>query len=606
MNKKLSFLIILCILLSTSFSQIFYAPNAYYQKSEENFHITVIQFPNPNIEIFTALGQDQILGKEKLSSIAKRYNADLAINANFFSLDSGEPIGLVVSNGELIHLPIKRGVFAITYDGRAVIDIFETTIKVKVNNNIFKIDNLNSPRGGNQAVLYTKKFARQTLIQNNAFAGVNIIIELDNILPFHGNIKGKVVNIEYGVLSSNIPDNGCVISLGGTALKYLPLFEIGKDIEIIVESKPTIPIKEAICGGPILIKDREIVLGKTNEIPFDQNIINGRHPRTIIATKEDKIIIIFIEGRTATSPGMTLKEAIELLKTLGVENALNLDGGSSSNMVLWKEPLINSDREISTALLIKNITETTEPKYLFILPDEDLYIQKDEKKKIKLIFQDSNFHKLDISSFTWSISNPIIDFNPQTMEITGLDYGSSELTINIGNLSAKKNITVYTNTFLEDFELDKNWRITGKNIDEMFTNYSITTQNGYEGKNFLSLKYRTLPGDSFLYFEINTVIVEKMTKLSLKVYGDGKRGWLRALFYDSNGKPYVLDITSFKGIDWTNEWRTIEKDLGEIKPLISSWNFPPKYPLKLQSIYLVFLNNNGVEGNIFLDDLKLY
>lgn len=613
MKKFIKFFLVLCFIFKISLSnELIIAPGVSYKKIEQNFliyHIATIKFPNPNIDFSSILAQDQIVGKEKLISIAERYSADLAINGNFFNLDTGEPIGIFVSNGELIKLPIKRGAFAITYDDRIVIDIFETSIKIKIDNKVIIINNLNTPRGGNDAVLFTKWFAKNTAIQKNSFAGINIIIELNDKIPFHGKVTGKVINIEYGVSSSIIPENGCVLSLGGLALRNFPLFNIGKELEIIVESKPTIPVKEAIGGGPILLKDGTIIFGKTNEQPLDSNVVEGKHPRTVIGTKQDMIYLFFIEGRKEYSAGMSLKEVAELLKSMGIENALNLDGGSSSNMVLWGEPIIDTDREIASALILKNILPIGNPKYLTLFPLEDpIYLQKGEKKKISLLLQDENYHKLNIpfSNLSWTITPFIVDFKVENMEIEALEWGEGELSISIGELNVKRKIFVYPEVLIENFEKDKNWRITGKNFDPFCTTYTITNNKSYEGAYSLELSYKTLEGDSFIYLELNIPLPPKTSKISLNVFGDNKKGWLRALFYDSNGKPYVLDLTPYKGIDWEEKWRSIEKDLKELKSLIPSWNSPPLYPLTLYSLYIVFLNSEGLEGKIYLDNLKFY
>ncbi|MEN2984060.1 MAG: phosphodiester glycosidase family protein [Dictyoglomaceae bacterium] len=611
MKKIISLFLILFHIYNLGFSQeIIIAPKVFYRKIEQKslvYHIATIQFPNPNIDLVSILAQDQVLGREKLSDIAKRYSADLAINGNFFNLDTGEPIGIFVSDGELIKLPIRRGAFAITYDNRAVIDIFETSIKIKIDDRLITVNNLNTPRGGNDAVLFTKWFAKSSNIQKNSFAGVNIIIELNDKLPFHGKITGRVINIEYGVSSSIIPENGCVLSLGGLALKYLPYFSIGKDLEIIVESKPTIPVKEAIGGGPILLKDGAIVLGKTNELPLDSNIIEGKHPRTIVGINQDMIYFFFFEGRKENSIGLSLKEAAELLKNMGIENALNLDGGSSSNMVLWGNPIINTDREIASALILKNILPIGTPKYLTLFPLEDpLYLQKEERKKISLLLQDENFHKLEIplSNLSWTITPSIINLNKETMEIEALEWGEGELIICFGDINVKRKIIVYPKFLNEDFERDKNWKITGKNFDPLYTTYTITKNKFYDGSSSLELSYKTLKGDSFIYLELNIPLLTKISKISLKVLGDNKKGWLRALFYDSTGKPYVLDLTPYKGINWDDDWKTLEKDLKELKPLLPSWNFEPVYPLSLHSIYLVFINSESIEGKIYLDSLQ--
>jgi len=611
--RKYIFLLILFILIINEIisQELIIAPGVYYQKIEQPYlisHIAIIDFPNNNIDIQCVLAKDQVLGRERLSSIAVRNLADLAINGNFFYFDTGEPIGLLVSNGELIRLPIKRGTFGITYDGRAVIDIFNTTISITIDGKSIKVDDLNTPRGGNQIVLYTKRFSKSTMIQKDAFAGINIIIESYDKLPFNGEITGKVVNIEYGVLSSNIPDNGFVISLGGLALKYLPLFSIGKEIKIKVNSEPKILLKEAVSGGPILLKNGENVLGKTNELPLDKNIIDGRHPRTIIGTKQDKIYLIFIEGRKEKSQGVTLKEATEFIKNLGIENALNLDGGGSSNMIIWGNSIESNEREIASALIIKNILPITSPKYLTIIPSEDIYISKEESKKISLILQDENYHKLDIDlgSLTWSISNPIAEFNKESMEIKPKDVGEGKLSISIGGIMLERNIIVYEDVIYINFENEIDWKIKGINYDPLYTTYTISKDIFVEGSKSLSFSYKTTTGNSYIYLEINKPISPKATKISLNIYGDNKNGWLRALFYDSNEKPYVLDLTQYKGINWEREWRLIEKNLNEIKPLISSWNFPPRYPLKLYAIYIVFLNNEGIEGKIYIDDVRIY
>lgn len=613
MRKIVRIILVLSFIFKIGLSQeIIIAPNVSYKKVEQGnlvYHIASIQFPNPNIDLSSILAQDQIIGREKLSSIAKRYSGDLAINGNFFSLETGEPIGIFVSNGELIKLPIKRGAFAITYDNRAVIDIFETTIRIKIDNKIINVNNLNTQRGGNDTILFTKWFARTSAIQKNSFAGVNIIIELNEKIPFHGRISGKVINIEYGVTSSIIPENGCVLSLGGLALRNLPFFSIGKELEIIVESKPTIPIKEAIGGGPILIKDGNIVLGKTNELPFSDNIIEEKHPRTVIGIKQDMIYFFFIEGRKGTISGMSLKEVSELLKTMGIENALNLDGGSSSNMVLWGDPMIDTDRTIASALILRNISPIGNPKYLTLFPKDDpIYLQKGEKKKISLLLQDENFHKLDISlsNLSWTVTPYLVDFKLENMEIEALESGECEITINIGELNTRRKILIFSDSLIENFEMDKKWKITGINFDTYYTTYTITNRKFYEGAYSLELSYKTHKGDSFIYLELNIPLSSKISKISLKVFGDNQKGWLRALFYDNNKKPYVLDLTPYKGINWNDSWKTIEKELKDLKPLISSGNFNPDFPLILHSIYIVFLNSNVIEGKIYLDNLQFH
>jgi hypothetical protein len=63
----------------------------------------------------------------------------------------------------------------------------------------------------------------------------------------------------------------------------------------------------------------------------------ARHPRTAVALDPTgrRLWLVVVDGRQeGWSAGMTLPELTELLERLGVEEALNLDGGGSSVMIV--------------------------------------------------------------------------------------------------------------------------------------------------------------------------------------------------------------------------------------------------------------------------------
>lgn len=63
---------------------------------------------------------------------------------------------------------------------------------------------------------------------------------------------------------------------------------------------------------------------------------DARHPRTAVGYDNEtkRLWLLVVDGRTSHSDGMTLPELTELLEKLGVDEALNLDGGGSSTMAL--------------------------------------------------------------------------------------------------------------------------------------------------------------------------------------------------------------------------------------------------------------------------------
>jgi len=94
-------------------------------------------------------------------------------------------------------------------------------------------------------------------------------------------------------------------------------------------------MKTAVGGGPVLLQDGEIRITNDEELKFAGNAINDKHPRTAMGyTKDGKLIILMIEGRNAIAHGATLGQAAQILKDLGCWEALNLDGGGSSCMLV--------------------------------------------------------------------------------------------------------------------------------------------------------------------------------------------------------------------------------------------------------------------------------
>ena len=83
------------------------------------------------------------------------------------------------------------------------------------------------------------------------------------------------------------------------------------------------------------------------ELKFTGKAINDKHPRTAMGyTKDGKLIILVVEGRNNIAHGATLQQEAQILKDLGCWEALNLDGGGSSCMLVnGKETIKPSDKE---------------------------------------------------------------------------------------------------------------------------------------------------------------------------------------------------------------------------------------------------------------------
>ena len=118
----------------------------------------------------------------------------------------------------------------------------------------------------------------------------------------------------------------------------------------------------AIGGGPILLKDGSVRNTFIEELFDEESGVapESYHPRTAIGvTANNKVIFFVCEGRSVTEgvKGMNMAMMANILKSLGCVDAMNLDGGGSTCMLVNGQPVIKpsagAQRAITTAVALK-------------------------------------------------------------------------------------------------------------------------------------------------------------------------------------------------------------------------------------------------------------
>ena len=107
-------------------------------------------------------------------------------------------------------------------------------------------------------------------------------------------------------------------------------------------------IYQAFGGGPVLVQDHAVTITNNEERKFAGKAILDKHPRTAIGYTEDgKMILLVVQGRMkGLAEGATLPQLAKMMADLGAVEAMNLDGGGSSCMLVnGKETIKPSDKE---------------------------------------------------------------------------------------------------------------------------------------------------------------------------------------------------------------------------------------------------------------------
>lgn len=266
-----------------------------------------------------------------------------AINGTFFNY-SGEPLGALIINEEIVSCPIyDRTALFFDENNNAYIDnIFLRGYFKLVNNTRFKLTGINQNRNNNDIILYTPLWGSRTGTNSK---GVEIMVQ-----------KGRIQAINTS--NSLIPEDGYVISFNGLEVETLNNnLRVQDSVELMLNVIPynTSPnhIINLVSGGPRLLKNNMIYISK-NEEKFRADITKRRAARTAVGiTKDKKLLLVTVQPPSKGVLGATLEELAELMQNLGAVDAMNLDGGSSTTMIVKDKTVCGNSRKVSNAIIVK-------------------------------------------------------------------------------------------------------------------------------------------------------------------------------------------------------------------------------------------------------------
>jgi len=302
---------------------------------------------------------DEAVGLETISSLAARYGALAGVNSGYFRTTGtyrGDSEGVGMLDGKLLSEPnmARAAVGIIEKDGKQELVFGHVRFEGRLISGAstrHAIDGVNRPRGENELIVFTPEFHRTTLTNPD---GAELIVR-----------RGRIVERRDGRGSTPIPADGLVVSVSGSAREWaLKNLRVNGRLRLEMKLSPAVGHSDqwaranSIVGGrPQLIKNGRIEITNIEEKILPA-FVSDLHPRTAIAKlKSGQILLVTVDGRQAESIGMSLPMLADLLIEFGAVEAINLDGGGSTTMVI-KNKLVNkpSDatgvRPVSDGILV--------------------------------------------------------------------------------------------------------------------------------------------------------------------------------------------------------------------------------------------------------------
>ena len=269
------------------------------------------------------LSNDSVAGIEALSEMAARSQAVAMINGPYY-MRSGEILGLLKIDQTLVSTPdTPRTSFGVLPDGKIIFDSPAFTGHVELPDKTkIPIDGVNRGRGESELILYNTYYAYWTL---TAGGGREFLVR-----------DGRIVDIRND--NSVISEGTVVLSASGRQAWLMADLKIGDSLKIVQTLGPVWDkVTQAVGAGPCLVKNGEIYMTTLGE-EFGSDVAGGRAPRTALGiTKDGKALLVVVDGRSRSSVGYTLLELARFMLEQGAVEAMNLDGGGSSQMIIGSQ-----------------------------------------------------------------------------------------------------------------------------------------------------------------------------------------------------------------------------------------------------------------------------
>ena len=317
-----------------------------------------IDLNRASIRIVHAL--DEGVGLETVSSLATRYQAAAAINGGYFRTTGvyrGEPLGLLVLNRKLLSEPrndrVEFGLIGSNERNDIVLGHLKFKGEIQIGRTKHVVDGVNRPGTKDELLVYTPDFHHTTLTSPE---GTEVVVQ-----------RNRIRTVISGRGSSVIPADGFVMWGAGKSEDWLKTFARKGSRAMFSWSLSPMEVgteanwKRAysiLGGGPQLVKEGKVYIPNVAEKITDA-FVNEGHPRTALARlASGKILLVTVDGRQrGESIGMSLPMLANLLVELGAVEAMNLDGGGSTTMVVHNK-LVNKpsdetgERPVSDAILV--------------------------------------------------------------------------------------------------------------------------------------------------------------------------------------------------------------------------------------------------------------
>lgn len=295
----------------------------------QDIYVLTIDLTESTLELKEVESKTEYGLKETVQKMLTDNGAIAGVNSDFFGMAGTYSAGFgpVVRDGELVSAGTsinqdknQYGTYVKDKNGNSIFTYFKTTVKFSNSAKTIDLASINKVTSMVFPILFNREAATSTADLDKRFDNLVKFVVQNNTITYISQ-KGETVEV---------PENGYLIVMSGDYYtNAASVFKVGDPVTLQVSSTIDFDqIDTAFGGGGLLLLDGQ-------EAPATDIVAAGRQPRTAFGVSQDgtKAIMMVVDGR-GDSIGATHSEMAALMKEYGAYEALHLDGGGSSTMVV--------------------------------------------------------------------------------------------------------------------------------------------------------------------------------------------------------------------------------------------------------------------------------
>jgi Phosphodiester glycosidase len=270
---------------------------------------------------------DGMQGLSSLRQLARQEQALIAINGGYFNRVNRLPLGGLRDEGRWLSGPIlNRG--AIGWDN-SELPLFG---RLSLEESVQDSQGRRWPLIGLNSGYVQKGLARYTADWGRSYQPISG--GETAVLVHQGTVQRRFETADLDAGAPLAPGDELFVARGGLVLPWAA----GERLQLRSRASHPLGSKPfVIAGGPLLLQNGQLVLNGVGE-GFSSGFLAQGAPRTVIASDGRQLWLITLQG--LNGPGPTLLETAQVLQRQGLREALNLDGGSSTGLVLGQEQTV--------------------------------------------------------------------------------------------------------------------------------------------------------------------------------------------------------------------------------------------------------------------------